>query len=255
MKKWIFRILVTIVVLGGMVLFGLNILSGTSDKHKRGLEEAFSQIFQGTAKFGQLKAFNLFPQFNIEIENLEISGIGTTGMMSIGAAEIGFGPLDLILENRKIEEFYLKDLKISSDVYTPLSIHLADAGIYKGDSPDMGKFAFSGVYGAQPINGQIDMAMQAGVRPKYFFNDRNILVMTVGAVKINAVFSPYSPTGPELRQIMLSGEGKGMKMECALPTDKVIPLQQFMKDVIAKTADVESADDLKTLCQNLKLQT
>lgn len=253
MKKWLFRILITMVVIGGLALFGLKIVSGTSDKHKQGLEEAFSQIFQGTAKFGALKTFNLFPQFSIEIENLEISGIASSGIMNIAKAEIGFGPIDLMLKNRKIEKFYLKDLNISAGVYTPLSLQLADAGIYKDEATGNGKFAFSGNYGTQPINGQIDMAMEGNVRPKYFLNEKNSLILTIGAVVIKAEFSPYASTGPELTQITLSGEGKNMKMECSLPTDKTIPLKKFMSDVIAKGTEVQSASDLEKLCNNLKL--
>jgi hypothetical protein len=252
MKKWIFRLLVTFVVLGGLCLFGLQIVSGTTDKHKRGLEDAFSQIFHGTTKFGQLKAFNLFPRFSIEIENLEITGISVSGTINAAQAEIGFGPLDLILKNRKIEKFYLKDLNISAGVYTPLSIYLADAGLYKNDTNDAGRFAFSGKYGTQSINGQIDMAMEDGVTPKYLFNEENNILITVGAVQLDAVFMPYNASGPQVKKIMLSGEGKGVKMECELPSDKVIPLTQFMKDVIGKTADIKSTDDLKNLCGNLK---
>lgn len=252
MKKWIFRLLVTFVVLGGLCLFGLQIVSGTSDKHKRGLEDAFSQMFQGTAKFGQLKAFNLFPRFSIEIENLEVTGISVSGTINAAQAEIGFGPLDLILKNRKIEKFYLRDLNISEGVYTPLSIYLADAGLYKNDTKDTGRFSFSGDYGTQPINGQIDMAMDKGVIPKYFFNEENNTIITIGAVQIDAIFMPYTVNGPQVKKIMLSGEGKGVKMECELPSDKAIPLTQFMKEVIGKTADIKSTDDLKNLCGSLK---
>lgn len=253
MKKWLFRILMIMIVIGGLALFGLQIVSGTSDKHKQGLEEAFSQIFQGSAKFGALKAFNLFPQFSIEIENLEISGIAVSGIMNIAKAEIGFGPIDLILKNRKIEKFYLKDLTISAGVYTPLSLKLADAGIYKDEATGNGKFAFSGNYGTHPINGQIDMAVEGNVRPKYFFNEKNNLILTINAVVVKAAFSPYATTGPEISQITLSGEGKNMKMECSMPSDKIISLQKFMSDVIAKSAEIQSTSDLEKLCNNLKI--
>jgi hypothetical protein len=252
MKKWIFRILITLVVLGGLALFGLKIVSGTSDKHKRGLEDAFSQIFQGTAKFGQLKAFNLFPQLTIEIEDLEISGINVTGTINVAQAEIGFGPLDLLLKNRKIEKFYLKDLDIDEGVYTPLSLYLADAGLYKDDKNETGRFAFSGRYGTQPLNGQIDMTVESGATPKYLFKDRNNLILTIGAVQLEAVFIPYEKIGPQISDINVSGEGKGMKVECSLPADKVISLTQFLRDIVAKSAEVASTDDLKKLCANLK---
>lgn len=252
MKKWIFRILMTIAVLGALALFGLQISSGTSDSHKKGLEQAFSQIFRGQATFGALKTFNLFPQFSIEIENLYISNIQNIGVLSADQMLISFGPIDLITKSRVIEDFHLKNFIVTEGVYTPLTLHLKDAGIYPNENKDAANMVLTGTYGEQELKGQFAMAMKSGVRSKYFFNNENDFTMNLGAVQISGLFKPYSEHGAVMSNLKMAAQGKKGNLECVLPPEKALELSAFFRDVLGKMTTIKSPADLTKLCDTLK---
>ena len=252
MKKWILRILITVAVLGALALFGLQIVSGTSESHKRGLEQAFSQIFGGQAIFGELKTFNLFPQFTIAIEDLQISRVNETGSMSADQVLIAFGPLDLLLKNRVIEDFHLKNFKIGEGVYTPLNIHLTDAGIYPNEKKDAANFILTGTYGPHELKGQFAMEMASGMRPKYSFTETGEFAMNLGAVQISGIFNPYGETGAAFSKLTLFAQQKDGRIECTLPPEKTVALQAFFKDVLGQIVTIQSPSDLTKLCDTLK---
>lgn len=252
MKKWIFRILLTVAVVGALALFGLQIASGTSDSHKRGLEQAFSQIFRGQASFGALKTFNLFPQFSIEVEKLQVSQINEVGNMSADQMLISFGPIDLILKNRVIENFRLKNFHVSEGVYTPLPLNITDAGIYPNEKNDAANFMFTGTYGEQELKGQFAMAMKSGIRPKYFFHEGSDFAINLGAVQASGLFNPYSPDGALMSEIKIFAQQKSGKIECNLPPEKTVGLTAFLRDILGQVAAVKSPADLTKLCDTLK---
>ncbi len=252
MKKWLFRILMTVAVLGALALFGLQISSGTSDSHKRGLEQAFSQIFGGEATFGTLKAFNLFPQFSIDIENLRVGGIKGPGFLSADQMLISFGPVDLLMKSRIIEDFRLKNFKVSAGVYTPLELKLADVGIYPNEKKDAANFMLTGTYGTQKLEGQFAMEMTSGMRPKYFFKEENIFAVNLGSVQINGLFKPYSENGAVMTQLKMIAQKKNGQIECLLPPEKIIGLSAFFTDVLGEIATIKSPADLTNLCNTLK---
>lgn len=258
MKKWILRLLTTVIVLGGLFLFALNIISGTSDTQKNGLEQAFSQIFKGQAHFGKLVAFNLFPQFLIAIDQLDISSIKGVGTLSADSVAIGFGSIDLLAKNRKIEKFHLKNLQISEGVYTPLPLSLESAEIVRGATEEHGAFRFNGTYGSTPINGQVAMVAESGMQPKYHLDDKNAFTITMGHADITGIFHPYSTDGNQISQIKitLSVPNTTKHHECTLPPEKAFPLVRFITDILGKM-DKVSADktptekNLDNLCKTL----
>lgn len=255
MKKWILRILVIFAVIGAFTLFGLKIVSGTSDSQKKGLEQAFSQLFQGNATFGTLKAFNLIPQFSIEIDNLQISGIKQTGKIEAEKLLVSFGPLDLVMKNRLIEEFHLTNLKISEGVYTPMAIALDDVGIYPNEKKDAAALTFNGHYGDKEIKGSFSMMMTSDIRPKFSFAEKNEFVMNLGAVQMSGLFSPYQEKTSEISRIKMFAQKKNGNIQCELADDRSIELSIFMQDIMAKIATIKSPDDLQKLCSNLKNDT
>jgi hypothetical protein len=251
MKKWIFRLLTLIAVLCALALFGLKIVSGTSDSHKRGLEQAFSQIFKGDAKFGTLKTFNLFPQFSIEIEKLEISGIQQIGRITAEHALISFGPVDLLTKSRVIEDFHLKNVNVSEGLYTPLALQLDDVGIYPNDKQDAAQLNFTGKYGEQEFKAVFAMAMKQGLPAKYFFNETNDFTMNLGPVQISGLFSPYQVGGSSMSQIKMFAQKKSGRVECNLPPEKVIGLNNFLKDILGQIPEIKAPSDLNNLCSKL----
>lgn len=251
MKKWIFRILMTVAVLGALALFGLQISSGTSDSHKRGLEQAFSQIFGGEATFGKLKTFNLFPQFSIEIEDLKIARVKEIGVLSADQMRISFGPLDLLLKNRVIEDFHLKNFNVSEGLYTPSAIHITEAGIYPDKEKEAASFLLTGTYGTQELKAQFAMTMKSGLRSKYSFDEGNEFAINLGAVQINGLFNPYAPNGALMSQLKMFAQKKDGRIECLLPPEKTLELTIFIKDVLGQVALIKSPSDLTKLCDTL----
>lgn len=251
MKKWIFRLLVLIAVLGALALFGIQIASGTSDTHKRGLEQAFSQIFGGEATFGKLKTFNLIPQFAVEIEDLHVLQIKGVGNMSADNLLIAFGPIDLITKSRVIEDFKLKNFTANAGVFTPLALSLTDVGIYPNEKRDAANLNISGKYGDKELKGQFAMSMKSGVRSKYTFNDDNEFTMNLGAFQISGLFSPYAEKGANMHHVKMFAQAKEGRLECNLPPEKSLELTAFFKDLLGQIETVKTPAELKTICDTL----
>lgn len=252
MKKWILRLLTFFAVICAFSLFSLKIVSGTGSSQKTGLEQAFSQMFRGEAKFESLKTFNIFPQFALEIEKLTISGIKDSKGMTADSLAIAFGPIDLIVKNRVIENFHLKNLIMAEGVFTPLELKLNDAGIYGDETKNTAQFKFTGQYGQQDLAGQIDMAMKSSFRPKYFFEEKNDFVITMGATQLSGKFSPTNQESGEITDLYLSAMEKNGSVECRIPAEKKISLSVFMKDILGQTATIKNAADLKNICDTLQ---
>lgn len=252
MKKWIFRILITFSVLCGLVLFGLRISSGTSDTHKRGLEQAFSQISLGHATFGALKTFNLFPQFSIEVADLRITNLKGMGALSADHILISFGAFDLILKNRKIEAFHVQNLTVSQGVYTPLDFYIKDAGIYPDQNQDSAHFILAGAYGSEELKARFRMSMIRGVRPKYFFNQQNEFTMTVAGNEIQGLFHPYETGGAVMSHLEIRSQKKKTSMKCLLPPEKVISISIFFGHIFADHESIRSEGDFNQFCESLK---
>ena len=246
MKKWLLRLLVLFAVLTAMVLFGLKIVSGTSDTHKRGLEQAFSQIFEGQASFGSLKQFNLIPQFAIEIENLQILNVKGNGNLIAEHFLIAFGPIDLMTKSRLIENFNIQNMRLTEGLYTPLALTFTDMGIYPNG--DEAKLSFKGSYGAQNVSGEFAMGVKSGTRPKYFFNDQNAFTIAIGPGHINGLFLPYATGGAKVSQVELIGAYQGKQVQCVVRDGKEIEFSVLVNDILTKAATAKTPQDLYKLC-------
>ncbi len=249
MKKWIFRLLLVVVTVIAFGLFALNILSGTGDTQKRGLEQAFSGIFQGNTKFGTLKTFNLFPHLTIAVSNLEINR--TTGEKIVAEdVDIGFGLSDVLFKTRKIEKFTLKNVHVDQGIYLPLNLFIEGATLSKDNKSGKGQFAFHGQYGSSPLQGQFDMVATGGNVPNYAFVEDNPFTMTLGSVMVSGVFSPYVATGGTVKNIALSAATKTGKKSCS-SSDKVIASSAFFHDILADLSKIKTPDDFHAVCEML----
>lgn len=253
MKKWILRLLVALVVAMCFFLFALKIVSGTGDAQKRGLEQAFSEIFEGRATFGQLVAFNLFPQLSLAVDNLAISNVKGQGDIVASKVALSFATWDIVAKNRKISGFHLTGLNVSEGVYTPMALSFDDAGIYKGDAPDQGVLSFSGHYGEAPIKGRLTMQAESGLQPKYYFGPENPFTMNLGAVQVSGVFMPYVVVGGQVSKVsfLARTSQKAKEQTCALPPEQALSLPRFFKELVGGAATLKSSKDFDALCRTL----
>lgn len=252
MKKWTLRVLIALVVMACMGLLMVKIVSGTGEPQQKGLEQTFSKIFGGEARFGKLLTFNLFPQFTVDINALEISGIHGTGQARADEFRVGFGAIDLITKNRKIEKFFLKNLYMGDGVYFPVALDLAEAGIFAGDAKDTGKFAFSGTFGDMPLKGEVAMVMEDGYQRKFHFADENPFVINIGSIQLSGQYVPYGGNGALVRGLgFFAATSKG-RQTCDIAQDKTFAGDVFFKDTLAEFTKVNSATGFDDLCARLK---
>lgn len=255
MKKWLSRILVAICVFIGLILFALNIVSGTSETQKRGLEQAFSQIFKGSARFQKLESFNLIPKFTLQISGLEISGLAAAGnqdgRIRADLLAIGFGSEDLFFKTRLIERFDLKNLVTTEGTIFPLRLELEQAGIVPAKAESAPKFAFSGHYGDKELKGAIEMKASSAGSSKYGLDEENNFTMNVGAIQASGVYVPYQSVGGQVKSLTFFAATKGGKQDCQLPKDRVLSSHEYFQEVMSGFVAVDSPADLKDLCNKL----
>lgn len=258
MKKWFLRILLTICVLIGFILFALNVVSGTSETQKRGLEQAFSQIFKGSARFQKLDSFNLFPKFSLQISGLEISGIPSAGtqegVVRADLLGIGFGSEDLFLKTRLIERFDIKALFASEGTLLPLRLEIAQAGISRTGA-ESAQFAFSGSYGGKELKGAIDMKPSSAEGSKFGLAEENKFTMNIGALQVSGLYIPYQSVGGEVKNLTFFAATKGGKKSCQLPEGRVLSSHEFFLGALSDLAGLKQPSDIDNLCQKLGQKT
>lgn len=254
MKKWLFRLLVLCVTMIAFALFALNVVSGTSDTQKRGLEQAFSRIFEGNASFGTLKAFQIFPQLMISVGDLSVSRT-SGGKILLDEVDIGFSFTDIIFKTRRIEKLHLKNLHVDAGTYLPMTLVLDEASIYKGDTNDTGKFMFQGRYGGAALKGQIDMvashSLWRGDVAQYVFRDSNAFAMNIGSVQISGDFAPYAATDAGFRNLTIFAAKSTGKQDCKIGANKSFAPSLFFTDVVTPFADIKNPEDFKDVCSKV----
>jgi hypothetical protein len=186
----------------------------------------------------------------VSVEDLHIAQESGASIESEEMA-VAYGAGDLILKNRKIEMFHLKNFRMSAGAYLPLDLTLSDAGLYAGDSKDKGKFAFEGTYGGKPIKGQVDMTSQTGAVSKYQFADDNRFTMNLGSLQISGVLSPYVGKAGEVKNLSVYAATKSGRQDCKIPAEKTIPSGVFFHDVLAEFAKVKTPTSFDVYCQKL----
>jgi hypothetical protein len=97
---WILRILFFFIAVLSIGILILNLVSGTGDPQRRGLEQAFSDSLGVTISIGTLNNFNVLPQFTIDISDLKSDKNEHQKIIEAGRIRIAFSLLDL-LQNKK----------------------------------------------------------------------------------------------------------------------------------------------------------
>lgn len=207
--KWTFRILFAIVVMFGLSLFMLSILSGTSDAHRHGLEQAMSDMFRSRVKIGSLTTFNILPQFLVEMENVEAQTVESDIRYSIEKARVAFSFADIFFERKTIEDFQLTNLKLGAGLVGPQDVVIEQAGIIPGDTKTPPRVVAQGTYGGVKFTASIEIdRVRAPGRPSYKIGKSNPAVFTMGEFRLTGKFGPNDDGFSSLQDAVLEANGR-----------------------------------------------
>lgn len=164
--SWTVKILLAIVIILGAGLWMLSKLGGTSDSHRHGLEQAFSDALKADVTIQRIDEFNILPQLSIKAQGLR--GVSRTSKNEYMAdkVDLAFGLFDLALGKRRIENFQMENFRFSADSEYDLTID--KAGIVPGTEAVL---SAQGSYKNQ--NFDLDASLQQGSdQPAfYYFGD------------------------------------------------------------------------------------
>ncbi|MDY0029508.1 MAG: hypothetical protein RBR86_06150 [Pseudobdellovibrionaceae bacterium] len=249
MKKWIIRLLLTIIILCGIFIGGLKLISGTGDTQKTSLENAFSSSTGGVVQFGKLLTFNIFPDLIIEVENFMVSYDGQDGDIKADHINLSFGLFDLLAKNRRIKDFSITNMTIQKgklmNEYTVIETGgietPADAAPY---------YKVIGKYNSVPMSLTLNMILASPtIPPSFSFGNENPFILEIGATKLTGVFSPYVTDNASL--INLSVERDGIKCT-SLPKENRYTMMNFTGYVFSTIASSDILKtDLEIMCKEL----
>lgn len=207
--KWIFRILLIGVVVSGILIFALNILSGTSDAHRKGLEQALSDIFQTNVTIGSLKAFNIFPLFNVEFENVRGPYGPNAGEVRAGNVVLTFRFFDLLFSRDLVKDIQIRNLTVTPGIIGAHGLTITSAGIVPvkvaGERPT---FNVEGVYGGLPIKGSLELEMVGGIQPVYRIKNDLPAQVNFGKIGISGNFVQNENGEPSIQNAKFMFEDK-----------------------------------------------
>lgn len=163
-KTWIIRILLAITVIIVVTLLMLSLLGGTSDSHRRGLEQAFSDFLKADVRIGELEQFNIMPQLVFKTNDVRGVMRDNKDEFLADRLEIAFSFSDLVTGRSRIENFQLKNLRFSSDSKTDLRVDYA--GIEEGEKSLLG---IRGDFEKKDFNLSFPLEKADGARPSYSF--------------------------------------------------------------------------------------
>lgn len=249
MKKWIIRLLLTIIILCGIFIGGLKLISGTGDTQKSSLENAFSQSTGGVVQFGKLVAFNIFPDLTIEVENFLVSYDGQDGDIHADHINLSFGLFDLLAKNRRIKDFSITNMTIQKgklmNEYTVI-----DSGNIETPSDAAPYYKVVGKYNNVPMFMTVNMVQASrSIPPSFSFGKENPFTLEIGTTKITGIFSPYVTDNASLINLSVERDGK----KCtSLPAENRYTMMNFTGYVFSAIAisDHEKSD-IEKMCKEL----
>jgi hypothetical protein len=209
MLSWFLRLLLLVTVLIAIGLAVLQSLSGTDETHRRGLEQAASEVLNADVKIGELKSFNLIPQFVIEVE--KVSGVKRIGKaeISIKHARVAFSFMDLLLKRGVIEDLQLNGLLATPGFLFPQSVEVTHLGIDDTKEGAAPRISVDAKIGLVPLVGRVDLTrLDRADRPAYRFEENNAADLTFGAFSLKGRFLPSDEGGASMKDTTLSLNGK-----------------------------------------------
>ena len=245
MIKWTLRLLFVIICMIGAALLMLNILSGTGESQKKGLEGAFSQVFQGQAHIGALKTFNILPQFDVDAADITIDLKNNTTIKA-EQVRIAFAFVDLFKGNHHIEALNLKNIDIGKDILGPFPVKIGTASIQQKNGEN-GELVVDGVLDAQKLHLTLDLQSFPTPRPSYALRESNPFQIDLGTVKTSGHLVPYKPDYKAFTNVTVEAFGK----VCAFGEDSAITGDVFFADVLMAQTHLKNAKDFMKYCTTI----
>lgn len=182
---WTIRILLFFIALGAISLLMLTTMGGTTESHRKGLEQAFSDSMDADVKLGKLTEFNIIPQLTLKTENIQGVSRKSKNEFLMDELVISFGFADLTLGRRQIEDFQLKNFRFSAD--SEYDLRIDHAGIEKTKKP---VFSVAGQQDHKDFDLTIPLQMKAEARPVYYFGKENAINGKYGSLTFSGNLVP-----------------------------------------------------------------
>ncbi len=168
LTKWILGILIAVCVVLGLALAGVSMLSGTSESHRRGLEQAISNAFRTKIEITTLNTFNVFPQFLIDANDIQGSGADGSILFKVASLRTAFSFMDVLGKKGYLENIDLSGLKFEAGVAGPQELVFSSIKLVPASAAAKPKIDIRGTYGQTPFEAYIEVAPIAGrLRPAY----------------------------------------------------------------------------------------
>lgn len=196
--KWTFRILLIIVLIGCFGLLSLNLLSGTTDAHKNGLEKAFSNMFKVPVTIGELKTFNIFPKVLIEVKDVRALKGSDGGEVRIESLTLGFRFFDILFGRDLIENLQATNITITADVIGSHGMRIEKAGIVPASEGRAPAFMIKGLYGGLPFLVSLDVQNVGGYQPVYRVEKDLPAEFDLGTLKAQGKFTQNEKGEPSI---------------------------------------------------------
>lgn len=250
MKKWIIRLLLTIIVMIGVLLSGLHLLSGTGDAQKSGLEDAFSKALGGKVRFDKLEKFNIIPQLAVEVSGFHATYDNNLGNIDADQLAFSFSFIDLIRKKHTIDSFDISNMKIEAGTFFDTSVSFGKMGIEPATADKPAEFVALGKFGTLPMELRVDMTEDKDNIPAHYsFGTENDFDMNIGKTYIDGTFTPATTDNTRIRNISVT---RGDKKCEALPENNRFTVQSFRTYVIPALAESElKGSSLEDLCKEM----
>lgn len=250
MKKWIIRLLLTLIALFGLIFGGLNMLSGTGDAQKGGLEDAFGKALGATVHFDRLEAFNILPQFTVEISGFHASYPSGEGDIDADHVAFSFNLLDLILKKRTINRFEIENANIHKGGWFDKEVIVENTELLAKENNSMSGLAMRGKYGDRPLTFNVSLEQKINsVPPSFFFGENNQFELAIGSTHVKGMFSPFAADRATLQNLSIDRSGKSC---AALGQNNRFTMQAFTSNIFSLiAASDENGSDLDSLCQDI----
>lgn len=201
---WIIRILLALIVLIIFSILMLSNMGGTSENHKRGLEQAFSESLKADIEIRSIEKFNIMPQLALEITGIHGVFRDTKNEFMADNVQMAFGLMDMLIGRTRIENFSLKNFRFSKDSAYDFKIDMA--AIQAGEKPHL---IINGHYDGKNFNVGIPLVQEKGTRVSYYFAETNHFEGRYGGMDISGDLVPFERNGDKIiRNIKLDYKGK-----------------------------------------------
>jgi hypothetical protein len=188
----------------------LNVLAGTTESHRRGLEQAFSELFKARVEFSTLEHFNLIPQFLIELRDMKANHGDGSKFFSVEELRIAFSALDLLLGDKTIEDFSAKDIILWPVAAQSLKFDRIEIKTH----PSSPQFSLRALDRRQAIEATLVLQQKPDrYRPSYYIDTISPIEFRYGDFRANGQLNLSGHQGPMLQNLVIGTIGEFKNFE------------------------------------------